>query len=513
MLAAAAVSQAVLPRWAPGITSVACVLGFLLPSSLMRRANLAVRQQDFPAAARLSRMAWRLAPHLQDSGSGQMRLTAALAQAVKGDMAAADAALDRLRADPGAAPSVRLSAAAYLSRLRGGPSLLPPGLGEAGDADPLAIVARLRALQHEGDRPGLLRLFARQRDRLGEHRALGTLCVLAACGEVAAVDRLLAGPLGVLGAPVQAYWRAVSALAAGDPAGPAALLRIADGRDRLLALAARQRLDAPWPGPLSPEERALLAQAGPVAGLVAAAGPGTAPHVLPLTLLGRAPLTLALVALNLAAFYAELLSGGSESSAVLLRLGGLWAGAVLRDGEWWRLGSALFLHFGALHVGLNMFGLAVVGSRLEATAGPLAALFTYAVAGLASTGGVLLLTAWNVLPPDGLVGASGAIMGLLGALLVHGVRAWRRRRSGADLRAAVLLAVIAVLQVAFDLLTPQVSVTAHMCGLLAGALAAAAWRAGPPAPGAPLRRARRWALGTLATAAAALALVVWRAGA
>ena len=500
VVAAVAVLASVLaPDWAPWITAATFAAVIWVPGALQRLVNAAIRRQDFVRAAWLAWLTRTLTPHFRSLDNQQWRLLDALALAARGRLAEADAALDILRQQP--VPAViRLAATGQLCRLRGDWSLLPPGVGEAGDTDPVGIAMRLRALDDSGDRAAMLRLFARQRGRLAAHRPMATLTVMAACGQVAAVDRLLAGSLSVLVPPVKAYWRAVAAQAVGDPAGRVGLERLLDSRDRLVALTVRQRLDAAPPAPLTPEDQALLAQEE-------AAVPAEFP-----AWIGDAPVTLVLLALNLLAYGAEVLAGGGDDDAVLFRLGGLWPGAVLDDGQWWRLGTALFLHLNLLHLGMNMVALVALGIRVERTAGPIAILFIYGTAGLASTGGVLWLTAAGILPDEALIGASGAIMGLLGALLVAGARDWRRDRSAAALRGALVMAAAVALQAVFDLLTPEVSFSAHVCGLVGGILAALAWRAAPPLPGVTLRRARYVALGILGAGAAALAMTVWRSG-
>ncbi len=497
--ALAVVASVLVPDWAPWITAATFAAIIWVPGVLQRLVNAATRRQDFVRAAWLARLTRTLTPHFRSLDNQQWRLLDALALTARGRLAEADKALDILRREPVPAV-VRLAATGQLCRLRGDWSLLPPSVGEAGDADPVGIAMRLRALNDSGDRAAMLRLFAGQRGRLAAHRPMATLTVMAACGQVAAVDRLLTGSLSVLTRPVRAYWRAAAAQAVGDPTGRLGLERLLDSPDRLMALTARQRLAAAPPVPLTPEDQALLAQE-------AAAVPAELP-----TWIGDAPVTLALLALNLLAYSAEMLAGGGDDDAVLFRLGGLWPGAVLGGGEWWRLETALFLHLNLLHLGMNMVALVALGVRVERTTGPVATLFIYAAAGLASTSGVLWLTAAGILPDDALIGASGAIMGLLGALLVAGVRDWRRDRSAAALRGAAVMAAAVVLQAVFDLLTPEVSFSAHVCGLAGGIVAALAWRAAAPVPGVTLRRARCVALGILGAGAAALAVTVWRYG-
>jgi len=66
--------------------------------------------------------------------------------------------------------------------------------------------------------------------------------------------------------------------------------------------------------------------------------------------------TQVLVALNTLVFLVEIAFGGGTDLDTLYRLGAMFPPAV-RAGEWWRLGAALFLHYGALHLSMNMFAL------------------------------------------------------------------------------------------------------------------------------------------------------------
>jgi membrane associated rhomboid family serine protease len=89
-------------------------------------------------------------------------------------------------------------------------------------------------------------------------------------------------------------------------------------------------------------------------------------------------------------------------------------GPAVADGDWWRLVTAGFLHANLLHIGLNMFILWLVGSPLEEMLGRGRYLLLYFVSLLAGSAGSILQQE----PLGRTVGASGAIFGLFGALLV-----------------------------------------------------------------------------------------------
>ena len=119
--------------------------------------------------------------------------------------------------------------------------------------------------------------------------------------------------------------------------------------------------------------------------------------------------TITLIAINVVVF---LLERGGDSSTYVFRKGAL-TGVGVRDGEWWRVGTAAFLHANVLHILFNMYALWLLGRALERYIGSARFLDDLLVAGISGSAGALLLT--NLYTPT--VGASGAIFGLMGALL------------------------------------------------------------------------------------------------
>ena len=78
---------------------------------------------------------------------------------------------------------------------------------------------------------------------------------------------------------------------------------------------------------------------------------------------------LVFIALNVAMFVAELMLGGSTNPATLHRLGALEPGPVRFAGEYWRLLTSLFLHYGLLHLVFNLYALFIIGPGLERAIG------------------------------------------------------------------------------------------------------------------------------------------------
>ena len=127
------------------------------------------------------------------------------------------------------------------------------------------------------------------------------------------------------------------------------------------------------------------------------------------------PAVLALILLNAVAFLFEIFAGDLNDPEVLHRVGALEPYAVVVQGEYWRLFTALFLHGGFTHLLFNIFALYVLGPPLERSIGTIRFTVCYLVSGLASSAGVVGLTVLGFVQVAQLVGASGCIMGIVGA--------------------------------------------------------------------------------------------------
>ena len=181
--------------------------------------------------------------------------------------------------------------------------------------------------------------------------------------------------------------------------------------------------------------------------------------------LRSAPAVFVLIVVNVLAFLYEIYAGGWNDPDVLHRIGAVESDAIVAQAEYWRLFTALFLHAGFLHLGFNLFALYVLGPPLERSIGTIRFLACYLISGVVSSGGVVALTEIGLIQPAQLVGASGCIMGAVGAWA--GLLMRHRHAPFAKQRLANIGLIVAI-QIAFDLSTPQVSMAAHMCGLVAG---------------------------------------------
>jgi len=154
---------------------------------------------------------------------------------------------------------------------------------------------------------------------------------------------------------------------------------------------------------------------------------------------------------------------------VLITLGALTPALCTVGHEWWRLLSTAFLHASILHIGMNMFGLAVLGPTVERRLGWLRFVILYLIAGIVGNAVFCVLATMQNVNPT-VVGASGCIMGLVGALGAEALLDWRAGR--APPRRLGLILVQVMLQVAFDMSHPDVAGSAHLGGLFSGFLVA-----------------------------------------
>ncbi|MFN2476996.1 MAG: rhomboid family intramembrane serine protease [Chthoniobacterales bacterium] len=189
-------------------------------------------------------------------------------------------------------------------------------------------------------------------------------------------------------------------------------------------------------------------------------------------LFGRArshmtPVVATLIALNIVMFIAEILFGGATNFSALHRLGALEPYAVLGRGEYWRLLTATFLHFGGLHLGVNLLALSFFGPTLEAVIGGARFAFSYLLCGVISCAEVAAMWKFGHNRADQLVGASGAVMGIVGTWAGVLLRERHLAHNRVALRSILLIIAI---QSAFDFITPQVSMAAHLGGFAAGAI-------------------------------------------
>ncbi|MDQ7047843.1 MAG: rhomboid family intramembrane serine protease [Sulfurovum sp.] len=148
----------------------------------------------------------------------------------------------------------------------------------------------------------------------------------------------------------------------------------------------------------------------------------------------------------------------------LVNMGAMFGPYVIQESQWWRLGSAMFLHGGITHLLMNMFSLYIIGRGAEMYFSKNAYISIYFFAGL--IGGLVSLF---VHPNSVGVGASGAIFGMFGALA--GFFLAHRDTMATQAKAFMKdFGMIIGINLVIGLSIPSVDVSAHLGGLVVGVL-------------------------------------------
>ncbi len=182
----------------------------------------------------------------------------------------------------------------------------------------------------------------------------------------------------------------------------------------------------------------------------------------------QVPVTVALIMANTAVFVVMLAFGAGlwhSANGVQLAWGANF-GPATQDGQWWRLLTALFIHFGLVHLALNMFALWDIGRLVERLFGRTRFALLYLGSGV--IGNLLSLVVQGNQAVSG--GASGAIFSLYGALLVF---LWRERRQVHASEFRWLFGgslFFTVLMLGMGFVVPGIDNAAHGGGLVAGVL-------------------------------------------
>jgi membrane associated rhomboid family serine protease len=169
---------------------------------------------------------------------------------------------------------------------------------------------------------------------------------------------------------------------------------------------------------------------------------------------GQAVATRALIGINILV-YAITASQGRGPNSIFVK----WVlfGPSVDNGDWWRLFTSMFLHWSLLHIAFNMIALYSIGSVVEQYLGTARFLPLYLVSGLAGSAGALLQA-----PTSPIAGASGAVFGILGSMLVL---EWNvtNRWAGQALTWIVI-------NLAISFTVPGISWGGHVGGLIGGIL-------------------------------------------
>jgi membrane associated rhomboid family serine protease len=208
--------------------------------------------------------------------------------------------------------------------------------------------------------------------------------------------------------------------------------------------------------------------------------------------------TRILIGVNVAVYLLELATGGNIDGvgSRIFEKGALY-GPLVAQGDWWRLITAAFLHYGPIHLGMNMFFLYLIGTAVEQYLGRARFVLVYLASGLAGSAGALVLS-----PTAVTVGASGAIFGILGAAFIL-----ERQRSYVMGGSVIGLIVI---NLVFSFTFSNISVGGHIGGLIGGAACMLAISRFGRGHGAYGRIGALGLAGVAAVAALSVAIAYWK---
>ena len=220
----------------------------------------------------------------------------------------------------------------------------------------------------------------------------------------------------------------------------------------------------PQPGRPNPSSDPTSVGAPPLAG-----APAQAQFYLKLT---PPTVTKVLIGANLLVFVAMIVFGkvvydtwtGPETMEVLILFGAKVNG-LIKNGQYWRLFTAMFIHIGVLHLLFNLYALYAIGPLVEGYFGHIRFITIYMLAGLFGS------LASYAMSPAVSAGASGAIFGMIGAITIYFLKYHQNfgRRGRAMLQNMVIIIVI---NLAFGMAGRGIDNWGHIGGLIGGAVVA-----------------------------------------
>lgn len=172
---------------------------------------------------------------------------------------------------------------------------------------------------------------------------------------------------------------------------------------------------------------------------------------------------MVIIAINVIYFLFLEFTGSSENSLFMVQHGAMYEPLIVEEGEYYRLLTAVFMHFGINHIANNMLILFILGDNMERALGHVKYLIFYLVCGV---GANLVSMAVNIVQNDLVVsaGASGAIFGVIGGLF-YAVGVNHGRLEDLSTRQ---LGVMIICSLYFGFTSTGVDNVAHVAGLLMG---------------------------------------------
>ena len=212
----------------------------------------------------------------------------------------------------------------------------------------------------------------------------------------------------------------------------------------------------------------------------------------------EAPVTKILIGLNVLVYLITVVQGnGIDAPGGRLFYKFILFGPYVANGDWWRLITSAFLHASIIHIGFNMLALWWFGRPVEEYLGSGRFLGLYLVSGLAGAAGALVVT-----PLSPTVGASGAIFGVLGAMMILEWQLTGRLAGNA-------MALI-VINLAISFTFAGISIGGHIGGLIGGILCMLAFTSTGRGRAAYGRLGAIGVVGLVLVAAVSVAIAYWK---
>lgn len=176
--------------------------------------------------------------------------------------------------------------------------------------------------------------------------------------------------------------------------------------------------------------------------------------------------TVILMIINTIVFLYLSCIGPTQSGEFMMRHGAVFAPMIIEGGEYWRLFTAMFLHFDINHIMNNMLILFIMGNYLERAMGRIKFLLLYLISGLGAN--VISMLVNGVNSTRVAAGASGAVFGVIGGLL-YVVLLNRGQLEDLSIRQLVIMVVLSLY---FGYASTGIDNLAHVAGLILGFLLA-----------------------------------------
>ena len=175
--------------------------------------------------------------------------------------------------------------------------------------------------------------------------------------------------------------------------------------------------------------------------------------------------TLFFVVANIVVYILLGLKGNPYDPVFMVEHGASYTPFIIENGEYYRLFTSMFLHFGVEHLINNMIVLAAIGFHLEPHLGKVKFVLIYILSGLGANVLSLLADLASVSFPVS-AGASGAVFGIMGALVVVVLKN-KGRIEGIDKSRMIFMVILSVY---LGFTSPGTDNMAHIAGLIIGAL-------------------------------------------